>query len=197
MYFGKLNSPVSNFLAIHEDWYITTGMLSEWTLLLGLSIAFIGYIRAKVLHKKIKFKIDEHAFHLREGLFMIKESTIPYKQISNVHIVRPYLFRFIGLARLDIMTVSDKDVLRRSAGTKTGDYLIPLIDTDLARELASHLMKHATGQKNTLADSKEGSETEEYENYADIEEGDTNDQDQEKDSQQKNKESNIEENLYV
>lgn len=147
MYFGSFRQPTIDFLADHEDWYISVGMLTEWIFLLGLSIIFIGYIRSKVLHRKIKFKIDEHAFHLREGLFMIKETTIPYLQISNVHLVRPYAYRLLGLSRLDILTVSDKDVLRRNSGKKLNDYLIPLIDTSIAKALANHLMKYASGSR--------------------------------------------------
>jgi uncharacterized membrane protein YdbT with pleckstrin-like domain len=145
MNFGSLRQPTIDFLASHEDWYISVAMLTEWTFLLALSVIFIGYIRSKVLHRRIKFKIDAHAFHLREGLFMIKETTIPYLQISNVHLVRPYAYRLIGLARLDILTVSDKDVLRRNSGKKLNDYLIPLNDTSIAKALAAHLMKHASG----------------------------------------------------
>lgn len=147
MNFGPLNQPTVDFLASHEDWYISVRMLTEWIFLLALSIILIGFIRSKVLHRRIKFKIDEHAFHLREGLFMIKETTIPYLQISNVHLVRPYIYRLIGLARLDILTVSDKDVLRRNSGNKLNDYLLPLIDTSIAKALASHLMKHASGSR--------------------------------------------------
>ncbi len=145
MYFGAFNKPVTDFLNQHADWYVSVQMLSEWVFLLAISVIFVGYIRGKVLHRKIKFKIDEHAFHLREGLFMIKETTIPYFQISNVHIVRPYAYRFLGLSRLDILTVSDKDVLRRNSGNKLNDYLIPLIDVSIAKVLAQHLMKHASG----------------------------------------------------
>lgn len=155
IYFGSLIAKTDAFLAGYPDLYITRGMLSEWILLTGLSLILIGYIRSKVLHRKIRFKIDEHAFHLREGLFMIKESVIPYQQISNVHLVRPYLYRLLGLARLDIMTVSDKDVLRKASGKKAGDFLLPLIDTKIARELAQHLMHHAAGNKKPMYEEDE------------------------------------------
>jgi uncharacterized membrane protein YdbT with pleckstrin-like domain len=86
---------------------------------------------------------------------MIKESVIPYQQISNVHLVRPYIYRLLGLARLDIMTVSDKDVLRKASGKKAGDFLLPLIDTKIARELAQHLMHHAAGNKKPMYEEDE------------------------------------------
>lgn len=158
--FGELHSPTVDFLNKHEDWYISVGMLTEWIFLLAISIILIGYVRSKVLHRRIRFKIDEHSFHLREGLFMIKETTIPYLQISNVHLVRPYAYRLLGLARLDILTVSDKDVLRRNSGKKLNDYLIPLIDTSIAKSLANHLMKHASG-------SRDYTRSESVEDYSD------------------------------
>lgn len=156
MYFGRLEAKTTAFLGSFPDLYISTGMLSEWILLTGLSLILIGYIRSKVLHRKIRFKIDQHAFHLREGLFMIKESVIPYRQISNVHLVRPYIYRMLGLSRLDIMTVSDKDVLRRATGKKSGDFLIPLIDTSIARELAEHLMHHASDKQKPVFEDEGG-----------------------------------------
>lgn len=155
IYFGNLHSKTESLLLNYPELYITTGMLAEWVLLLGLSGILVGYLRARVLHRKIKFTIDEHAFHLREGLFMIKESVIPYRQISNVHLVRPYLYRLIGLSRLDIMTVSDKDILRRASGKKSADFLLPLIDTHIARELAHHLMSHATKENKPVYEEDE------------------------------------------
>lgn len=155
MYFGELQDETNLFLSRFPDLYITVSMLSQWIAMLAISLIIVGYVRSKVLHRKIRFKIDKHAFHLREGLFMIKESVIPYQQISNVHLVRPYFYRLLGLARLDIMTVSDKDVLRRSSGNKSGDFLLPLIDTKIARELAQHLMHHAAGKTKPIYEEDE------------------------------------------
>lgn len=141
IYFGKLNIPVSAFLAEHSEWYVDVSMLSFWVILLALSLFFVGYLKVHVHYRQYKFMVDEHAFHLRRGLFFVKEITIPYGQISNVHIGRPYHYRIFGIAELDILTTSGGIVKK-----KEKNYLIPVLDLSLARELSSHLVKSSSSR---------------------------------------------------
>ena len=117
-------------------------MLSEWFVLLAISIFLIAYIRVNVIYSHYKFVLGEHAFHLKKGLFFTRENTIPYQQISNVHIARPYHYRIFGIAQLDIVTAGDKSIDRMS--NKTKEYLIPIIDVSIARELSKMLMEFAS-----------------------------------------------------
>jgi uncharacterized membrane protein YdbT with pleckstrin-like domain len=148
-YFGPFRNSVEGFLAGHPDWYIDITMLSEWTLMLGLGFIFIGYLRAMTIHRSYKFTLDEHAFHLRRGLFFIQETSIPYQQISKVNISRPYHYRMFGVSELDIITADDRNDSYMK--TKSSSFLIPVIDTSVAKALSKQLMGYASmikhGQK--------------------------------------------------
>lgn len=136
IYFGRLRTYVESFLNDHKDWYIDVTMLSEWILILSFGFLIICYLRTKVMFNEYKFVFDDHAFHLRKGLFMIREINIPYYQVSNVHIIRPYFFRFLGLAQLDIVSSADRN--------HATDYLIPVIDATLAKQISGQLLKYAS-----------------------------------------------------
>lgn len=141
VYWGNLKQQATVFLAAHPTWYISTGMLAQWFAFIGISFFLIAYLRANVFYRIYKFFLDEYAVHLRQGLFYISETTIPYHQISNVHIARPYHYRILGLARLDIVTAADRsdDRLERSAKK----FLVPIIDLSLARTLSRQLLENA------------------------------------------------------
>ncbi len=141
MYFGSLHAYTDAFLASHESWYISAAMLSEWSLLVGISFIFVGYMIANIHYRTYKFMLDRHALHLHRGLFFVRETTIPYHQITNVHIDRPYVYRMFGVAQLDVVTANKVVEESESKGRK---FLIPIIDISLARRLARHLLENAS-----------------------------------------------------
>ncbi len=170
MYFGRLRDSVTNFLALHNDWYIDTFMISEWVLLLGLSVLFVGYLRATAMHRSYKFMLDEHAFHLRRGLFFIHETTIPYLQISKVTISRPYHYRFLGIAELDIITADDRSDSNNKV--RANKFLVPTISASLARALSKQLLTYA-------AMSRKGQDIEpQYEDEEEFEDDTTEESDE-------------------
>ncbi len=137
--FGYLEPYALELLADFPDLYIDITMLTEWLGILAFGFVLIGYLRGNLMFRHYKFVLDNHAFHLRRGIFMIKETTIPYHQVSNVHIIRPYHYRMLGLAQVDIATASD----RRMHHNKVRDCLIPVIDYSLARILSKQLIGYA------------------------------------------------------
>jgi uncharacterized membrane protein YdbT with pleckstrin-like domain len=146
MYAGVLHGATVQFLASHPDWFIDAGLLSLWMLLTSISFLLIAFVRVSVLYRQYTFYVDDHAFHLRRGLFRVQEITIPYQQISNVHIEQPYHWRIFGLAQLDITISSSREALRPK---KHRDFLIPYIDKSLARALSHFLVREASGDSDT------------------------------------------------
>jgi uncharacterized membrane protein YdbT with pleckstrin-like domain len=142
LYAGSLHMPVTQFLAAHPEWFVDTGMLAEWSALIAVAFFLIGYLRAVMSYRQYTFYLDDHAFHLRRGLFRVQEITIPYAQISNVHIEQPYHWRLFGLAQLDITISSTRDSFKLR---RRRDFLIPCIDKGLARDLSRFLVKEASG----------------------------------------------------
>jgi uncharacterized membrane protein YdbT with pleckstrin-like domain len=160
MYYGQLQSGATALLASHPGWYISVGLVSQWALLAGLAFLLIAYVRASVLYRAYSFHVDEHALHLRRGLIRVQEITIPYRQISNIHIEQPYHWRLLGLAELDITIASSRESLSRVM--KRQDFLIPCIDKSVARELSHFLVRQASGEE------EEGDELEEEDDSEDI-----------------------------
>lgn len=165
VYMGNLNAPMTQFLANHPDWFVDTSMLAQWLAFLSVGFLIVTYLRVAVQYRRYSFYVDDHAFHLKRGLFRVQEITIPYQQISNVHIEQPYHWRLLGLAQLDITISSSREALRPR---KRRDFLIPCIDKKLARALSHFLVKEASGDN----DDDDEDEYEEEEDGEDVEIGD-------------------------
>ncbi|HTR18717.1 MAG TPA: PH domain-containing protein [Candidatus Paceibacterota bacterium] len=142
--FGQMETGMAGFLANHPNWYLSDGMLSQWILFAGVAFLLIAYLRASVIYRAHSFHLDEHALHLRRGLIRVQEITIPYHQINNIHIEQPYHWRFLGLALLDITIASSHTSLSKVRTKK--DFLVPHIDTSIARALSRFLVRQASGE---------------------------------------------------
>ncbi len=157
LYIGETSVWSANFLASHFDGIITKSMLVLWFSLLIVSIFIILMIALMEHFHQHKFMLDEHSFHIRKGIFMIREKVIPYRHIQNVDIEQPYHYRIFGVARLNITTarmdtfdqnmdgiINDKDMKRKKKKSHEDVHaknnLIPLIDKKIARELADFLL---------------------------------------------------------
>ena len=174
IYFGSLRVGTDAFLATHHSWYIDSGMLSEWLFLTAISCFIVGLMRGLVMYRHKTFMVDRRALHLRRGLFRTRETRIPYQQISNIEMERPYHFRILGLAQLDVTISSgDRDTGRTS---DTREFLIPIIDAHLAHALAHHIIIH-TDQHATF-DEDEYEDDDEFEDEEDAEEYEENDNDE-------------------
>ncbi len=134
---------VENFLASHFDGIITTTMLTQWLLLIiGAVIIFIAVIMYEH-HAQHKFMLDNHSFHIRRGILMVKEKLIPYRHIQNVDLEQPYHYRLFGVVRLNITTARvDTFESENDKGKKKNDHqhLIPLMDKKIAKELSHFLV---------------------------------------------------------
>lgn len=143
LYRGSLHAPTEEFLAGHPDWFLEVSTLAQWALLAGLAFLLIAYLRVAVQYRWYSFSVDEHAFHLRRGLISVQEITVPYRQVSNVHMDQPYHWRLFGLAQLDITMSNSRDMIKVR---KKKDFLLPCIDKPLARSLSRFLVSQASGE---------------------------------------------------
>lgn len=147
MYVGSTGVWTAEFLATHFDGVITKGLLTLWLILGMFSMAIILFISLFEHFAQHKFMLDDHSFHIRRGILMIKEKVIPYRHIQNVDLEQPYHYRIFGVARLNITTaridVFD-DESKGKHGQKAESHgktnLIPIIDKKIAKELAHYLV---------------------------------------------------------
>lgn len=122
--------------------YITPGIIDLWVASLFLGLIIIMMLSAFERYIQHKFILGEHSFHIRRGIFMIKEKVIPYRHIQNVDIDQPYHYRLLGLAKLNMTTAR----LDNFEDEQTN--LIPLIDKNLARQLSDFLIKQGVVSHN-------------------------------------------------
>ena len=143
MNFGSLESYTDDYLA--KEWYNTLSktLLSSWILMIAFSVTFVGYLRAYVLYRQYKFHLTENAFHVRHGIFSIKEIVIAYHQIQNVEIRRPYHYRLLGLSKLDVSLSNNMPVETHLKGTNQTT-LLPVLDKRLAQALAHELVRRGS-----------------------------------------------------
>lgn len=148
IYYGPFYSATANFLDSHPNWYITSTMLSQWLVLLAAASFIMALLESRIMYAHYKFLLDDHAFNLYKGVFFIRETIIPYQQISNVNITRPYHYRIFGISQLDILTAADKGAIQGDDGKdKKRKLLIPIIDAHIARDLARQLMECASKKR--------------------------------------------------
>ncbi len=103
--------------------------------------------------------LDEHAFYVRRGIFFIRETVIPYRQIQNVEINRPWLYRIIGLAELDLTTLSvpELNVHHVSKKPEKKKNLLPVIDYRIAKILARNLVERGSNYDGNIEVEEENS----------------------------------------
>jgi uncharacterized membrane protein YdbT with pleckstrin-like domain len=65
-----------------------------------LLIAWLEYIG-------LSYVLDEHALKMRKGIINIHEMSLLYRQIHNVSISRPLLYRLFGMSKVVILTGHD------------------------------------------------------------------------------------------
>lgn len=114
------------------------------TLILFTSLLFIvavalAFFSAWLTYKNYTYAFEENALKIRRGIFNKEEIEIPYRQVQDVAIERPLLFRFFGVSRLVILTAG------REAGGKTDESegVLPALDKDLAEKMEQELTSRA------------------------------------------------------
>lgn len=126
------------------DTIITIGILNLWIISLILCIIILIFISTVERYIQHRFLLSEHSFHVRRGIFMVKEKVIPYRHIQNVDIDRPYHYRILGLSKLDITTARTDNFEDEKSN------LIPLIDKKLARKLSEFLVLQGVQSHNGI-----------------------------------------------
>ena len=159
---GSFHNWFYNFLNVtHANWYFSPQLFFEalWLLIAGSML--IVFLRAWVLYRQYKFMLDEHAFHVRRGIFLVKEIVIPYHHIQNVEIKQPYFYRFIGLAELDITTLGNNASIESDLKKhKEKSNLLPIIDHRIAKALAHELVHRGSSKEEPFVVEKDEDEVE-------------------------------------
>ncbi len=137
---GAIGTATDAFLAGHFGGIVTATMLTQWLgLIVGAVIIFMAIMMYEH-HAQHKFMLDDHSFHIRRGILMVKEKLIPYRHIQNVDLEQPYHYRIFGVVRLNITTARVDTFTDEKDKKYDSKHLIPLMDKKLAKELSHFLV---------------------------------------------------------
>jgi membrane protein YdbS with pleckstrin-like domain len=140
--YSNLRERTTSWLLANYD-YVEVWLVAQWLLMFALSFFLVGFLRVWIMYRQYRFKLEKHAFHVKHGIFLIKEYIIPYHQIQNVEIRRPYLYAPFGLVEFDIILSTDLNV-QRNPHTKKST-LIPVTDKKRAKALLNELIHRGAG----------------------------------------------------
>lgn len=102
---------------------------------LAIIVGGVGIIINTLRYKFFLFTLEEFSLKLRKGVLRITEISIPYRQMQNVDITRPLLYRFFGLSRLVILSAGHE---QDNEGDQTDTVFDP-IDFEIAEGIRDFL----------------------------------------------------------
>lgn len=147
--YGIFLPGVSGWLANNYS-YVDISMVAMWLWMIIGSFVAILFLRTSVLYKQYSFVLHKHALHVKHGLFLVREHVMPYHQIINVEINRPYLYAPLGLVQLDIITGQsaevDQQIYKNKKHQHSKQSILPVLDKKLARALSHELMRRSVGE---------------------------------------------------
>ncbi|MCC2630753.1 MAG: Bacterial domain [Candidatus Paceibacter sp.] len=92
-----------------------TPFLQSYSLIVNVGLLIFVLLSALLLlfawleYIGLSYVLDQHSFRTRTGIVHIHEASIPYRQIQNVTISRPLLYRLLGMSRIVILTAGHED----------------------------------------------------------------------------------------
>ncbi len=121
---------------------------------LGIIFGGIGIIINALRYKFFLFTLEEFSFKLRKGVLRVEEISIPYRQMQNVDVTRPFIYRILGISRLVVISAGNE----QSMDGDQVDTVFDPIDKEIAEEIREILDRRIGIQvieHETEADRKE------------------------------------------
>ena len=108
--------------------YVYTGIVL-------FSMFSVFLIIGSLFHSSYRYELREDFFYKKQGIISKVEVSIPYNKIQNVDIMRPFIYRILGVSEISIQTAG--------MGSKTGEGRILGLSRKKAEELRDELMSRS------------------------------------------------------
>ena len=132
--FSTLNTPdIIPFINLAINWGLFGGFL-----FMIISFALAIFITS-LDYFTFYFMLDDHGLCMKQGILNKQEISIPYRQIQDINIDRPFLYQIFGVCRLNIITAgqdNDHDNDQTEAN-------FPIVDKGMAYDLREQLLRHS------------------------------------------------------
>lgn len=86
-----------------DEAYWTYCVLVSALTLLGFPFALLAYY---IRFQTLRYRIDDEGVAMSVGWLWKRETYVAYRRIQDIHVTRNLLHRWLGLARIDILTAS-------------------------------------------------------------------------------------------
>lgn len=71
------------------------------------------FLVASLIHSSFYFSIDHNGFQVEYGIIHKRRVSLPFRQIQNVNILRTFIERSLGIARLEVETAGSSSIKKR------------------------------------------------------------------------------------
>jgi uncharacterized membrane protein YdbT with pleckstrin-like domain len=125
------------------NFLLALGYVEKAAYAAALIALLVGAVSTLITYNYTTFHLDDFALKIRRGFIDKKEMLIPYRQIQDVDINRPLLYRILGVSSLIILTAGHED-----PGQKEGEAegVFNVVDAAVAEELQKELVEMASVQ---------------------------------------------------
>jgi uncharacterized membrane protein YdbT with pleckstrin-like domain len=116
---------------------------------IGIGVFFIvaglSLVIALIEYYSVSISVEENSFHIKEGIIHLRELSISYRQIQNIDIARPLIYRLFGVSRVIIITAGNEDNDREveKEHDKETEAIIDYLDKAKAEKLQHELLERS------------------------------------------------------
>lgn len=126
-----------------DEAYWTYCVIASALTLLGFPFALLAfYIR----YRTLRYRIDDEGVSMSVGWLWKRETYVAHRRIQDIHVTRNLIHRWLGLARIDVMTASGHAGAEMTIeGVRDPDSLRDFLYTKMRGARGEHDAPHATG----------------------------------------------------
>lgn len=122
---------------------VDLGAISVLGFIVALGFLAVAFLIAYLTYRNYRFLLDTDSLKIKRGIFSQEEISIPYRQIQDVDIYRPFSLRLLGLSVIIILTAGQE----KAGETGESEGLLPAMDNSEVEEIRNELLRRAEVQR--------------------------------------------------
>lgn len=102
------------------------------------------FLIASLVHNHFYFEIDDNGLEIEYGIIHKKHVSLPFRQIQNVNVIRTFIDRLLGIAKLEVETAGSARIKKRDVigGVRThAEAILPGLSLKDSRHLHDLLLQ--------------------------------------------------------
>lgn len=128
-------------------------LLVPFIFFLAVLFMCLGIVINILRYQFFVFTLEEFGLRLRKGVLRVEEISIPYRQMQNVDVTRPLVYRIFGISRLVVLSAGHEQA---GEGDQTDTVFDPIDKevADIIRELLGRRIGVQVIEHETEADQQ-------------------------------------------